>query len=158
MKRIALFLALVLCLSCFAGFAASAEVTPSQEIDFVTVPMRATVSILYAISAEGYDSLDGLKLVVDKNGKKDEVLPAGYATVNGKSCIVFQYDGLSAAEMELEVSAHVEYNGKAGTAVSYSVKTFADAYAAQGGKYVDLVNAMLKYGAAVKAMQDAKNA
>ena len=158
MKRIALLLALVLCFSCFAGFAVSAEgAAPSQDIEFVTVPMRATVSILYAISADGYNGLDGLKLVVDKNGVTSEVLPAGYANVNGKYCIIFQYDGLNAAEMELVVSAHVEYNGQAGEAVSYSVKTFAEAYAAQGGKYVDLVNAMLKYGAAVKAMQDAKN-
>ena len=162
MKRIALLLALVLCFSCFACFASfvvSAEsAAPSQEIEFVTVPMRATVSILYAISAEGYESLDGLKLVVNKNGATDEVAPAGTATVNGKFCIIFQYDGLSAAEMELVVSAHVEYNGQAGEAVDYSVKTFADAYSAAGGKYVSLVEAMLKYGAAVKAMQDAKNA
>ena len=60
--------------------------------------------------------------------------------------------------MELVVSAHVEYNGQAGEAVDYSVKTFADAYAQAGGKYVSLVEAMLRYGAAVKAMQDAKNA
>ena len=159
MKRIALLLALVLCFSCFAGFAVSAEgAAPSQEIEFVTVPMRATVSILYAISAEGYESLDGLKLVVDKNGATEEVAPAGTATVNGKYCIIFQYDGLSAAEMDLVVSAHVEYNGQAGEAVDYSVKTFADAYAQAGGKYVSLVEAMLRYGAAVKAMQDAKNA
>ena len=56
------------------------------------------------------------------------------------------------------VSAHVEYNGQAGESVDSSVKTFADAYAQAGGKYVSLVEAMLRYGAAVKAMQDAKNA
>ena len=162
MKRIALLLALVLCFSCFAGFAGFAvnaeEAAPSQEIQFVTVPMRATVSILYAISAEGYDSLDGLKLVVDKNGTISEVAPAGTATVNGMYCIIFQYDGLSAAEMDLAVSASVDYNGQAGESVDYSVKTFAYAYSAAGGKYVSLVEAMLKYGAAVKAMQDAKAA
>ena len=142
-----------------AGFAVNAEeAAPSQEIQFVTVPMRATVSILYAISAEGYDSLDGLKLVVNKNGTISEVAPAGTATVNGMYCIIFQYDGLSAAEMDLTVSAYVDYNGQAGEAVEYSVSAFAEDYAAQGGKYVSLVEAMLRYGAAVKAMQDAKNA
>lgn len=162
MKKIALLLALVLCFSCFAGFAgfgvAAEEAEPSQKIEFVTVPMRATVSILYAISAEGYDSLDGLKLVVDKNGVTEEVLPAGTATVNGIYCIIFQYDGLSAAEMELTVSAYVDYNGQCGEAVEYSVSAFAEDYAEQGGKYVSLVEAMLRYGAAVKAMEDAKNA
>ena len=159
MKKIALLLALVLCFSCFAGFGVAAEeAAPSQEIQFVTVPMRATVSILYAISAEGYDSLDGLKLVVDKNGTISEVAPAGTATVNGMYCIIFQYDGLSAAEMDLAVSAYVDYNGQCGEAVEYSVSAFAEDYAEQGGKYVSLVEAMLRYGAAVKAMEDAKNA
>ena len=159
MKKIALLLALALCFSCFAGFGVAAEeAEPSQKIEFVTVPMRATVSILYAISAEGYDSLDGLKLVVDKNGVTEEVLPAGTATVNGIYCIIFQYDGLSAAEMELTVSAYVDYNGQCGEAVEYSVSAFAEDYAEQGGKYVSLVEAMLRYGAAVKAMEDAKNA
>ena len=157
MKKIALLLALVLCFSCLAGVAVSAEpASPSQKIELVTVPMRATVSILYAISADGYNGLDGLKLVVTKNGADAEVAPAGITTIGGKQYIVFRYDGLSAAEMELEVSAYVDYNGAVGAPVTYSVKTFADKYKTSGGQYVDLVDAMLKYGAAVKAMLDAK--
>ena len=157
MKKIALLLALVLCFSCFTGLAVSAEPTdPSQEIELVTVPMRATVSILYAISADGYSSFDGLKLVVTKNGTATEVAPAGTTEIGGKNYIVFSYDGLSAAEMELVVSAYVDYNGATGEPVEYSVATFAESYKASGGQYVYLVEAMLKYGKAVKAMLDAR--
>lgn len=159
MKRtLSLLLAVVLVLSSFACFTVfgSAEAAPSQEIEFKNISLKTNVHLLFAISAEGYSSLDGLKLVVTKDENVSEYAPAGYATIGGKSCIVFRYDGLSAAEMETVVSVCVKYNGTSGAAINASVKGFADEYKAANGQYTALVDAMLAYGASVKALTDAK--
>ena len=159
MKRtLSLLLAVVLVLSSFACFTVfgSAEAAPSQEIEFKNISLKTNVHLLFAISAEGYNGLDGLKLVVTKGEDTSEYDPAGYTTIGGKSYIVFRYDGLSAAEMETVVSVCVSYNGNNGPAINASVKGFAEEYKAANGQYTALVDAMLKYGASVKALTDAQ--
>ena len=160
MKKIALLLVLVLCLSSLTGVAAVAEgeapaEAPSLDIALYTVPMKATVSILYAVEAAGYESVDGLKVVVTKGESSEEVLPAGVMTIDGVEYIIFEYEGLSAAEMRTTVSAHVEFGGESGASVEYSVAKFAENYK---GAHIDLVAAMLAYGDAVAAMMAAKAA
>ena len=163
-KKLALLLALVLCLSSLSGIAVVAEgeaaATPSVEIALYTVPMRATVSILYAVKAEGYASLDGLKLIADKGNGEEEVAPAGVMTLGGVRYIVFDYSNLSASEMDKKVTACIDYNGTRGNTVTYSVKDFADNYLAgeHEAKYEALVEAMIAYGDAVKAMSAASAA
>ena len=159
MKRIAFFLALVLCLSSLTGILVMAEgeqasATPSLDIAYCTVPMKATVSILYAIPAAGYESTAGLKLVVTKGESSEDVLPAGVMSIKGVEHIIFEYEGLSAAEMKVSVSAHVEFGGESGETVEYSVQKFAESYS---GAHGDLIDAMLAYGDAVAALV-AKNA
>lgn len=162
MKKIALLLVLALCLSSLAGVVAVAEgepATPSLEIALYTVPMSATVSILYAVAADGYESFDGLKLLCDKGNGAEEILPAGVLEIGGKNYIIFRYDNLSAAEMDVDVTACVSYGGATGTPITYSVADFAAGYLA-GSASADskaLVSAMLEYGAAVKAMLSAKS-
>ena len=126
-----------------------AVIDPSLDIALYTVPMKATVSILYAIKASSVTSTSDLKLVVVKGDKTSEVDPAGVMTISGEKYIIFEYTGLSAAEMRTTVSAYIRCGEARGTAVEYSVAAFAEAYAAKGGKYVELVSAMLAYGDSV---------
>ena len=162
MKKIAFLLVLALCLSMPVGTVAMAEgetATPSLEIALYTVPMRATVSILYAVEAAGYESFDGLKLLCDKGKGEEEVLPAGTLNIDGVDYIIFEYSNLAASEMDLDVTAKVSYGGATGAPVSYSVADFAQSYLAGNGSAdcKALVTAMIEYGAAVKAMASAKS-
>lgn len=163
MKKFIFLLALVLCLSSLSGIAVIAEddvASPSVEIAIYTVPMKATVSILYAIEADGYMSFDELKLVADKGSGEEFIAPSGVLTKDGVRYIVFEYSNLSASEMDKRVTACVEYNGNRGKAVSYSVADFAASYASGNGseKNKAMVAAMIAYGDAVKAMAEAKTA
>lgn len=128
---------------------ASTEIDSSLDIELYTVPMKATVSILYAIKSSGLASTDDLKLVVTKGDETVEIDPAGVMTVYGDECIIFEYTGLSAAEMRTSVSAYICQGEARGSSVECSVASFAEAYAAGGGKYVELVTAMLAYGDSV---------
>ena len=157
MKKIALVLLLAICLSCFGVTAFAEERTaPSLEITYYTVPMRATVSILYAVDVAGYENPESIKIIANKGSGDEEITNSGYTTINGKTCLVFEYSNLSAAEMDTKVKAKVKYGDQVGsTVVEYSVKEFATNYETSGGQYVSLVKAMIAYGDAVKAMQAA---
>ena len=124
-------------------------IDPDLDIDLYTVPMRASVVILYAIRSSSVPSTDGLRLVVTKGESSCDVLPAGRTVIDGEEYVVFEYKGLSAAEMRTEVSAYICCGEARGNSVEYSVADFAEAYAASGGRYVDLVSSMLEYGDAV---------
>ena len=160
MKRtLALILAVVLAfssLACLTVFGSAETAAPSQEIVYKNISLKTNVHLLFAISAEGYESLDGLKLVVTKGEAISEYEAAGFATIYGSKYIVFRYNGLSAAEMDTVVSVYVEYNGVAGEAIEASVAGFAAEYKAANGKHTALVDAMLKYGASAKAVADAQ--
>ena len=170
MKRIAFLLALVLCFSCFVGIIASAEgetTSPSLDIVAYTVPVEAgAISVYFAVAVEGWAD-DGAYLHLEvKKGDGDYVFyhhdtfARGTIEKNGKKYLVFEYDGLTAAEMDVEVTAHIrttiDDETLRGADLTTSVKQFADAYKANGGKYTALVEAMLEYGDAVKALQAAK--
>ena len=114
-----------------------------------TVPMKATVSILYAIKTSSVTSTEDLRLVVTKGSTTSEIAPAGTMIISDETYIVFEYTGLTASEMRTTVSAYIRCGEARGNAVEYSVATFAEAYAAKGGQYVELVSAMLAYGDAV---------
>ena len=62
--------------------------------------------------------------------------------------------------MDVEVTARIRttIDGETlrGAELTTSVRQFANAYKANGGKYTTLVDAMLEYGDAVKALQAAK--
>ena len=170
MKRIAFLLALVLCFSCFTGLMISAEdevATPSLDIVSYTVPVEAgAISIYFAVPVEGWAD-DGayLHLEVKKgDGEYASYSNAnsarGYKYIGGQKCIIFEYSGLTAAEMDVEVTARIytTVDGETayGAEFTTSVKGFADAYKAKGGQYTALVDAMLAYGEAVKAFQAAQ--
>ena len=141
-----------ICLLPVVSVAESAESTAidhNLDIALYTVPMKASVVILYAIKSSSVPGVNGLKLVVTKGEEPTDVLPTGRTIINGEEYIIFEYKGLSASEMRSRVSAYVCYGDARGSAVEYSVADFAEAYIAKGGKYVDLVNAMLEYGDAV---------
>ena len=162
-----LILTLVLgaCMLPVAVFAEEGEPTadtdaatdPSLNIELYTVPMRATVSILYAIKSSSVTDTDDLKLVVLKGNSTSEVDPAGVMTISGEKYIIFEYTGLSASEMRTTVSAYIRHGEARGEAVEYSVATFAAAYTAKGGQYVDLVSAMLAYGDSVAKLVAGKS-
>ena len=140
------------CVLPVVSVAESAESTATDhnlDIALYTVPMKASVVILYAIKSSSVSGVDGLKLVVTKGEESTDVLPAGRMIYEGEEYIVFEYKGLAASEMRTSVSAYVCYGDAHGSAVEYSVADFAEAYIAKGGKYVELVNAMLEYGDAV---------
>ena len=170
MKRIAFLLALVLCLSCIAGTVAFAEgetATRSLDIAFYTVPVEAgTISIYFAVPVEGWNSNGAYLHLEVKKGDGDYVfyhhdnVARGTIEKNGKTYLVFEYDGLTAAEMDVEVTARIRttIDGETlrGAELTTSVRQFANAYKANGGKYTALVDAMLAYGEAVKAFQAAQ--
>ena len=170
MKRIALLLALVLCFSCFTGLMVSAEdeaATRSLDIVSYTVPVEAgTISIYFAVAVEGWTE-DGAYLHLEvKKGDGDFIfygnydVARGHKTINGKRCLILEYSGLSAAEMDVEVSARFRTTvaGEViyGETFTTSVRQFANDYKANGGKYTALVDAMLVYGDAVKALSAAQ--
>ena len=167
MKRIAFLLALVLCFSCFTGLMVSAEdevATRSLDIVAYTVPVEAgTISIYFAVAVEGWVD-DGAYLHLEvKKGDGEFVSYSnsksarGHKYIGGQKCIIFEYSDLTAAEMDVEVTARIRaaVDGEAtyGAELTTSVRQFADSYKAQGGKYTALVDAMLAYGDAVKAFQ-----
>ena len=167
MKRIAFLLALVLCFSCFVGIIASAEgetASPSLDIVAYTVPVEAgTISVYFAVAVEGWAD-DGAYLHLEvKKGDGEFVsysnskYARGHKTLDGKRCIILEYPGLTAAEMDVEITARIRgaVGGEPtyGEEVTTSVRQFANDYKANGGKYTALVDAMLAYGDAVKAFQ-----
>ena len=167
MKRIAFLLALVLCFSCFTGLMVSAEdevATRTLDIVSYTVPVEAgTISIYFAVPVAGWVD-DGAYLHLEvKKGDGEYVLytntnsARGHKYIGGQRCIIFEYSGLTAAEMDVEVTARIRanINGEAtyGAELTTSVTQFADAYKAKGGQHTALVDAMLAYGEAVKAFQ-----
>jgi len=159
-KRIALLLVLALCISSLVGLTAIAEgeATPSLEIAYCTVPMQASVCILYAVAADEYDDASKLKVLVWENDEADavELSASGVLEIGGKDYVVFAYTGLSAAEMRTVVYAKVSYDGALGTKVaSYSVAAFVEAYCATDASQAnkDMVSAMLAYGDAVANME-----
>ena len=156
-KRFLFLLVAVVALCSLVGISAvAADSEPSVEIAYYTVPMRATVSILYAVDVAGYENPESIKIIANKGSGDEEITNSGYATINGKTCLVFEYSNLSAAEMDTKVKAKVKYGDQVGsTVVEYSVKEFATNYETSGGQYVSLVKAMIAYGDAVKAMQAA---
>ena len=159
-KRFLFLLVAVVALCSLVGISAvAADSEPSVEIAYYTVPMRASVEILYAVPADNYSvnsdgTVDGLSLLVWKGseGSVDNacsVKSSGVADINGKPHIVFVYDQLGAHQMGLKVCARVSYNGRLGSAVNYSVKDFAASY---DGAYKSLVAALIKYGNAIEAL------
>ena len=170
MKRIAFLLALVLCFSCFVGIIASAEgeiETRSLDIVAYTVPVEAgTISMYFAVPVKGWSNDGGYLHIEIKEGDGEYTtyynanVARGYKYINGEKCIVFEYSGLTAAEMDVEVTARVRatVSGEItyGNEFTASVRKFAADYKAKGGKYTALVDAMLEYGDAVKALQAAQ--
>ena len=159
-KNLAFLLAVVLAFSCLLGLSATAA-EPSNEIAMVTVPMRATVSILYAVEAAGYADSAAVSVVITaKDGNVlDEAEAAknlGVYQIDGVDYILFEYSNLEAADMEVEVTAKVEGGN---STVTYSVAKFAEEYVAQYAGNADyaeevkLVNSMIAYGEAVAAMK-----
>ena len=170
MKRIALLLALVLCFSCFTGLMVSAEdeaATRSLDIVSYTVPVEAgTISIYFAVPVAGWAE-EGKYLHLEvKKGDGDFIfygnydVARGYKYIGGQKCIIFEYSGLTAAEMDVEVTARIRtaVDGETafGAELTTSVRQFASDYKTQGGKYTALVDAMLVYGDAVKALSAAQ--
>ena len=170
MKRISLLLAFVLCFSCFTGLMISAEdeaATRSLDIVSYTVPVEAgTISIYFAVPVEGWVE-EGKYLHLEvKKGDGDFIfygnydVARGYKYIGGQKCIIFEYSGLTAAEMDVEVTARIRTTVDGETAfgaeLTTSVRQFASDYKAQGGKYTALVDAMLVYGDAVKALSAAQ--
>ena len=170
MKRIAFLLALVLCFSCFTGLMISAEgeeATRSLDIVSYTVPVEAgTISIYFAVAVEGWNAEGEYLHLEVKKGDGDFVfygnydVARGFKYIGGQKCLIFEYSGLTAAEMDVEVTARIRtaIDGETiyGAELTTSVRGFADAYKTQGGKYTTLVDAMLAYGDAVKALYAAQ--
>ena len=170
MKRIAFLLALVLCFSCFTGLMISAEdevATRTLDIVSYTVPVEAgAISIYFAVPVAGWAE-EGKYLHLEvKKGDGDFIfygnydVARGFKYIGGQKCIIFEYSGLTAAEMDVEVTARIRttVDGEVlyGAELTTSVRQFASDYKTQGGKYTALVDAMLAYGDAVKALSAAQ--
>ena len=150
-KNLALLLAVALAFTCMLGFGATAEESASDVL--VTVPMRATVSILYAVKAEGNEN--ATVLITAKNkvalGEAEAATKLdGTYEIGGVEYILFEYSNLAASEMRTSVTANI-----GGKVVTYSVADFVEDYMAQYtgnteyAKQVTLVEKMLAYGDAV---------
>ena len=161
-RRLVLLLALAFIFASLAGLTALADdAEPSVEISYYTVPMTATVEILYAIPADGYDvnpdgTVDGLSLLVWKGaeGTADTAVKLssqGIMNIKGKNHLVFVYDGLDADEMDVKVYARVSFGDRLGSTKVYSVKDFAASY---NGEHKSLVAALIKYGNAIKTLSE----
>lgn len=143
-KNLALLLAVVLVFTSMLGLSVSATEADAPVI-YTTVPMRATVSILYAVKADRE-----VELVATKADGEPETLTS-FKNENG--VYYFEYSNLSAAEMETKVTVYVA--GHQDSAVSYSVADFLNAYIAKHtvDDVVDtngtLAQKMLDYGTAV---------
>ena len=152
-KNLALLLAVALAFTCMLGFGVTAE--ESADDILVTVPMKATVSILYAVKAADNDSAT---VVITAKGEETGLSDAatrldGTYKIGDVEYILFEYSNLAASEMDVVVTAQIGEK-----TVKYSVAQFGAAYIAQYGenleyaKQVKLVKSMLAYGAAVAAM------
>ena len=159
-KHLAFTIVIAMLLSMLVGLTAFAnDAEPSVEIEYYTVPMTATVEMLYAVPAEGYDinddgTVDGLYLLVWKGAEgsvesAEKIQSCGFMRIDGVKHLIFRYDGLGAHEMGVKAYARISYNGRLGSTKSYSVKDFAASY---DGKYEDLVASFIKYGNAVETL------
>ena len=153
-KNLALLLAVALAFTCMLGFGATAEESASDVL--VTVPMRATVSILYAVKAadsEGVSVLITRKDNVELDAPEAATRLDGTYEIGGVEYILFEYSNLAASEMRTSVTATIGEK-----TVTYSVAQFVADYTAQYAenaeyaKQVTLVEKMLAYGDAVAAM------
>ena len=175
-KSLSLILAIVLVLSSLAcmtvvGGAAEAETTPSQEIAFYNISLKANTCLLFAVPADGYavkadGTVDNLQLLVwegdsasglynkkDATAKGEVVEASGKTTIGEKEYVVFSYSGLSASQMTETVYVRTLYTNARGDrsygeVYDYSVAEFAMTY---NGSKADLVNKMLAYGDACEA-------
>ena len=153
-KNLALLLAVALAFTCMLGFGVTAE--ESADDILVTVPMKATVSILYAVKAAGND--DATVLITAKDdvalGEPEAAEKLGTYQIGGVDYILFEYSNLAASEMGVVVTAQIGEK-----TVKYSVEQFGEAYIAQYDgnpeyvKQVKLVESMLAYGEAVAEMK-----
>lgn len=157
-KKIALLLALALCLSMLAGMTVAAEGETAPKIAYYTVPMRATVCILYAVSADSYD---GVAVKVTKSGSSvaEDAVCKGLSEINGKEYLIFEYE-LAASEMSTKVEAYATNGTQNSEPVTYSVNEFLDNYVESyrsveaKAKFVKLAQAMKAYGEAISAWKN----
>ena len=157
MKKIALLLLLAICISVLGITVSSAETAatdPALEIAFYTVPMRASVSILYAV-----EKYNDRTVYVVADGKQAKFRGELTQNLGGgeKTYLIYECE-LDAKDMSKEVTAYVvdaTDTTKTGTTITYSVNTFLDSYIARYNDdatktaYVDLVKAMKAYGEAI---------
>ena len=106
-KNLALLLAVALAFTCMLGFGVTAE--ESADDILVTVPMKATVSILYAVKAVGND--DATVVITAKDGVALDAPEAaeklGTYQIGGVDYILFEYSNLAASEMDVVVTAKI---------------------------------------------------
>ena len=153
-KNLAILLVVATLFTCLLGFSASAA--DYYTVSMVTVPMRATVSVLFAVEVKTGDVNNKVEgeahpgISIYKNGaiRDSNYEYKGILEMDGKQYWVYEYSNIAASEMEVDIRAKVP-----GTLDDLSIHvTVADYLRAYAGKmendenYRDLANKMLAYG------------
>ena len=162
-KNLALLLVVAIVFTCLLGFSASAA--EYYTVSIVTVPMRATVSVLFAIEIlDGNDETinnykdheagehTGISIYKTVNGEEQSrdmnFEYKGILQMGGKMYWVYEYSNISAAEMENNIRAKVTSTPDS-FSVNVSVAQFLRSYAADTNNLEadrTLAEKMLAYG------------
>ena len=165
-KNLAILLVVATLFTCLLGFSASAA--PSYKIAMVTVPMRATLSILFAVEVDDYGTLEtgepasprvAIYESIESNSRQHYLNTIGvYTDEGGKSYWIYEFE-LPAADMEKQIKADVV--GQRGLHEIFSAADYLRAYIKtrpEGDAYAKLAQKMIDLGKAASDYNEAKAA
>lgn len=153
-KRIgALLVALCLLLSCIpAVFAA----TTVPKVDYCNISYEDSIFIWFALDTQNTNT----QILVWKEpqevyekGTEDAVLQSnGTVRINGKTCLTYKYNNLTAKQMTDTIYACACVGGVCGAPVKYSILTYAFNTLSKSTSLAirESLTAMLRYGAALQ--------
>ena len=153
-KNLALLLVVAIVFTCLLGFSASAA--DYYTVSMVTVPMRATISVLFAVEVKTGDvnnkvdgeNHPGISIYKDGGIRDSNYEYKGILEMDGKQYWVYEYSNIAASEMEVDIRAKVPSTPD-NLSIHVTVADYLRAYAGNtenDANYIDLANKMLAYG------------
>ena len=132
------------------SFAGEKDSAPALEVAYANVELGNAVYLYVAVDYSAFDSADGITLKITNtvSGKTSEISPTKKIPAPA-GCIAFRYADMGTTNMGDEFKIQAYRNGVAsGEEKTYSILEYAlKAHERGDSKFVELVDAMIKYGA-----------
>ena len=132
------------------SFAGEQDSASALEIAYANVELANAVYLYVAVDYSAFDSAEGITLKITNtvSGKISELSPSKKITAPA-GCVAFRYADMGTTNMGDELKIQAYRNGVAsGEEKTYSILEYAlKAHERGDAQFVDLVDAMIKYGA-----------